>query len=96
MGSAAATRADPQPRGGVNTTLNLEFIPVKFFSVAAELTTSALYTDPIDGPLDFLAAGGALRFSDAKRFGFELGATFPLVGSNRAMLALEMRGSARF
>lgn len=87
MGSVAATKAAPQPRGGVTTNLNLAFTPVAQFSIAAEVATSLLYT----GPLDYVSAGGALRFSDGKRFGMELGAIFPLVGEQRALLALELR-----
>jgi len=91
MGSVAATKADPQPRGGLTTNLNLAFTPIPQISVAAEIATSTLYTDT----LDYVAAGGALRFSDAKRFGMEIGAVFPLVGAQRALVAAELRAHLR-
>ena len=44
---------------------------------------------------DLFAAALAVRVSDAKRFGFELGATIPLAGSERTMVALDLRFTAR-
>ncbi len=50
----------------------------------------------LDAPLDHFTVGGGLRFSDGKRFGFELGARIPVAGRARELAMLSLRASSRF
>lgn len=45
--------------------------------------------------VDHIAVAPALRFSDGKRFGFELGAALPLAGAQRALAIADLRFSIR-
>lgn len=91
LGSLAVSGA-PQPRGGVAATLGGEWRAGRAFALALDVNGTFGYT----APLDVLAAALGIRFSDGKRFGFEIAATVPLVGRERSLATLDLRASVRF
>ena len=80
-----------QPRGGVAVTAGTELRPAPGFALVVDLFSSFGYT----APLDVFAAALAIRMSDLKRFGFEIGATVPVVGRERALLRLDLKATIR-
>lgn len=91
LGSAAISKGAANPRAGGALTFGTELRPGKAFAFVLDLYGSFGYR----GPLDALAVAFALRFSDGKRFGFELGGMIPFAGVERAMVALDLRASIR-
>ena len=91
LGSAAISKGPANPRGGVAMTFGTELRPGKAFAFVVDLYGNFGYR----GPVDALAVAFALRFSDGKRFGFELGGMLPIAGTERAMVALDLRASIR-
>ena len=81
-----------QPRIGATITAGAEFRPAWRFTIVTDLHAGFGYT----APLDVLAAALALRASDGKRFGFELGATVPLLGRERAAARIDLAWTVRF
>lgn len=79
------------PRAGADFNLGLEWRAHRVFGLVVDLDAGFGYRDV----LDHLSPGFALRFSDGKRFGFELGAKLPVVGANRELLTFGLRTSAR-
>ncbi len=90
---AMAGKGAAAPRGGGTVILGAQFVPIP--EVAVVIDAKARFGWGPD-PLDMLAAAVGLRFSDCKRFGFEIDATIPLAGRDRTAVALELRGSVRF
>lgn len=78
------------PVGGNDLTFGFEARAVRQFGVAVDLNAATSTRG-----FDFLAPALALRFSDGRRFGFELGLRAPLVGDARELAALTLRASAR-
>jgi len=76
-----------QPREG-----GVEWMPAPQFGLTVDVQTGFGYT----GPVDLVAAALALRFSDGKRFGFEIGAAVPFAGRERTNVRLDFRASVRF
>jgi hypothetical protein len=93
--SAAASRGASLPRAGGSATAGLELRPARSFALAVDLHAVVAYADPANTPLDVFAAALALRFADGRRFGFEIGATVPILGRERALANLDLRGSVR-
>jgi len=91
LASAAITRGDPMPKLGGVVTAGVAFQPAAGFAVVADVHGNFGYR----GPVDVVAAAAGLRFSDSKRFGFEVGATIPIVGVERSALRLDLRASIR-
>ena len=91
LGSAVASKGPAFPRAGGAVTFGTELRPGKAFAFVLDLYGSFGYR----GPLDALAVAFALRFSDGKRFGFELGGMIPFAGTERAMVAVDLRASIR-
>lgn len=91
LGSAVASKGPAFPRAGGAVTFGTELRPGKAFAFVVDLYGSFGYR----GPLDALAVAFALRFSDGKRFGFELGGMIPFAGTERAMVAVDFRASIR-
>jgi len=80
-----------QPRIGATVNFGAEFRPAWRFSVVTDLHASFGYTEP----LDVFAGALGLRFSDGKRFGFDLGATVPIAGRERAALRIDFAWTVR-
>ncbi|MBJ93397.1 MAG: hypothetical protein CMP23_02870 [Rickettsiales bacterium] len=89
--SAALTRGDPMPQIGAVVTAGLALQPRPSFALVADLHGNFGYR----GPVDVFAGAVALRFSDRKRFGFEVGATLPILGIERSIMRLDLRASIR-
>jgi hypothetical protein len=92
LGSAAISKGAAGPRMGGALTVGTELRPGKAFAFVLDLQGSFGYR----GPLDALALAFALRFSDGKRFGFELGGILPFAGAERATVAVDLRASIRW
>lgn len=88
----AAAGGPPLPAGGLTVNLGVEVRPHPVFAFVLDLDGSFLRTDP----LDWWAVAAALRFTDTKRFGFELGARLPVAGADRTLASVLLRGSVRF
>ncbi len=80
-----------QPRLGASLTAGTELRPAPKFAVAIDLLGRFGYT----APLDVFGAALALRFSDGRRFGFELGGTVPILGRERALARVDLKFSVR-
>jgi hypothetical protein len=80
-----------QPRLGLDLHVGAELRPVTPFAVVLDLNAAV----GMLGGLDALAPSLALRFSDGRRFGFELGARVPVVGDQRELAAVSLSGTAR-
>ena len=87
--SAAAGYGPAQPRGGASLTAGVELIPVPKFAFVFDINAMFGYT----APLEVLAIAPAIRLSNGKRFGFDIGANVPLAGRERALLTLDLRAS---
>jgi hypothetical protein len=83
---AAATRA------GAWANLGVELLVHRSFGLVVDLDGGFA----VDAPLDYLDAGVGLRFSDGKRFGFELGGRVPVAGRGLELARIGLRGSVRF
>jgi hypothetical protein len=90
---AMAGKGAAAPRAGMSLVVGAEFIPVPEIAVVLDLKTRLGWGGE---PLDMLAGAIGLRFSDCKRFGFEIAGTIPFVGRERAVAAVELRASVRF
>ena len=91
LGSAAISDGPAAPRFGLALTSGIELRPGRAFAFIADLHANFGYR----APLDNLSIAMGLRFSDGKRFGFELAGVVPLAGQDRTMVALELRVSVR-
>ncbi len=92
IGSAVASSvAPPDPRGGVRLSAGLDWVPSDAIAIVVELASGLGYRDA----LDFLAASVALRFALGDVVGIELGATYPFLGEERALLSGHLAISAR-
>jgi hypothetical protein len=89
--SAAITRGDPMPLIGGVITAGLALQPAAGFAFVADLHGNFGYR----GPVDVFAGALGVRFSDSKRFGFEIGATIPITGVERSAVRLDLRASIR-
>jgi len=85
--SAAATRADPQPRLAALITAGAAWQPVWRFALVAALQTTMGYADA----LDVFAASTAVRIAIVEGLWISLDATFPLAGRERALTAAALR-----
>jgi hypothetical protein len=92
LGAAAISKGAAGPRMGGALTVGAELRPGKAFAFVLDLYGGFGYR----GPLDALAVAFALRFSDGKRFGFELGGILPFAGAERANVAVDLRASIRW
>jgi hypothetical protein len=90
---AMAGKGAAAPRAGAAVVIGAEIIPLPEVAVVLDLKTRLGWGGE---PLDMLAAGIGLRFSDCKRFGFAIVGTVPLLGRERAAAGVELRGSVRF
>jgi len=90
--SVVASSGSPDPRIGAHLNFGTELRPAPVFAMVIDLDAAFAYNDPVD----FLAVGAGLRFTDQKHFGFELGTKFPFYGADRSLVALEIRGTYRF
>lgn len=79
------------PRGGADFNVGLEWRAHRVFGLVVGLDLGFGDLDVFD----HLSPGFGLRFSDGKRFGFELGAKLPVVGARRELLTFDLRMSAR-
>jgi len=79
------------PRAGASITVGPQFQIHPTVALGVDLHAQFGYW----APLDVLALAPALRFSDGKRFGFEVSATIPLAGRERAQTAVWLRFSLR-
>lgn len=93
MFQAMAGKGAAAPRAGAGVVLGAEFIPIPEVAVVLDLKSRLGWGGQ---PLDMLAGAIGLRFSDCKRFGFEIAGTIPIVGRERAAAAVELRASVRF
>lgn len=84
-----AVPADPE--FGMTANLGIEVRPTQVFGFVVDLDASLFYVETVD----HIAPGIGLRFSDGKRFGFELGARLPVYGRERALVTLGARTSVR-
>lgn len=91
LGSAVAGPGPDLPRFGLTVTGGAELRPVRGFGFAADLHARFGY----DAPLGALAAGLGLRFSDDRRFGFEVGVTLPFAGRERRTVVAGLRGTVQ-
>jgi hypothetical protein len=91
MASVVASHAGAGPRFGASVTGGVDFVPIRRFAIAADLVSVLGYTDV----LDVFGGAVALRFSNLKRFGFELAGTFPFAGRERAQAVVMLRASVR-
>ena len=91
LGSAAISRGASQPMFGGTVTFGTELRPGKAFALVVDLHGNFGYR----APLDVLAVALGLRFSDGKRFGFEVAGIVPFAGQERAAVALDLRASIR-
>lgn len=91
LGSAAASKGPTQARLGLAPTAGLSWRAGRAFALAAEISSSFAYTAPVD----YVAAGVAFRFSDGRRAGFDLAATVPFAGRERALVTLDFRSTVR-
>ena len=90
--SVGLGKGPARPRIGAAVTAGGELRPHDTFAVGVDLYGSFGYTAPVD----VFAAALALRFSDAKRFGFEIAATVPIAGRERAAARVDFKASVRF
>ncbi len=91
IASAAISQGDPMPLVGGVVTAGLALQPAAGFAFVADLHGNFGYR----GPIDVFAGALGVRFSDKKRFGFEVGATIPITGVERSVLRLDFRASIR-
>jgi len=93
LASAVASRAGPGLRMGASLTAGAEFLPVRRFGVAIDFHSVVGYATNTD----LYAAAAALRFSNLKRFGFELAGMLPLARKNHewAQAVVMLRASVR-
>ncbi|MBW1877539.1 MAG: hypothetical protein JRI25_12150 [Deltaproteobacteria bacterium] len=87
----AAGAGPASPVLGVSPTVGAQWRPGRAFALVLDLTSSHGMTDEVD----YVAGALALRFSDGKRFGMELGASVPFAGRERALATVDLRLSAR-
>ncbi len=92
MASAAISAGAAGPRAGFAGNFGVELRPLPALAIVVDLQGNFGY----QAPVEMVAAAIGLRLSDRHRFGFELGATIPIVGRERAAVALDMRWSVRF
>jgi len=90
---AMAGKGPAAPRAGAAVVVGAEFIPIPEVAIVLDLKTRFGWAGE---PVDMLAGAIGLRFSDCKRFGFEIAGTIPIVGRERAAAAVELRASVRF
>ncbi len=90
---AMAGKGAAAPRGGGTIVLGAEFVPIPEVAIVLDAKARLGWGDE---PLDMLAGALGLRFSDCKRFGFEIDATIPITGREPAAVGLELRGSVRW
>ncbi|MCO4771029.1 MAG: hypothetical protein KDA24_13425 [Deltaproteobacteria bacterium] len=90
---AMAGKGAAAPRAGGAVVVGAEFIPIPEVAIVLDLKSRFGWGDE---PLDMLAGAIGLRFSDCKRFGFEIAGTIPIVGRDRTAAAVELRASVRF
>jgi hypothetical protein len=92
MGSAAISAGAAGPRAGLAANAGIELRPLPALAIVVDIQGNFGY----QAPVEMVAAAIGLRLSDRHRFGFELGATIPIVGRERAAVSLDMRWSVRF
>jgi len=80
------------PRGGGTVLLGAQFVPIPEVSLVLDMKSRFGWGGE---PLDMLAGAIGVRLSDCKRFGFEIDATIPITGRERAAVAVELRASVR-
>ncbi len=86
---ANAGKGPADPAFGVAPTVGVALRPGRAFAFALDVAGSFGLTAPVD----HLAVLPAFRFSDGKRFGFELGLAAPLLGRERALVLADLRFS---
>lgn len=91
LGSAAISRGASDPKAGGAVTFGTELRPGKAFAFVFDLYGNFGYR----AGLDTLAVAMGLRFSDGKRFGFEVAGAVPFAGRERAMVRIDLRASIR-
>jgi hypothetical protein len=79
------------PRAGASIAVGPEFRFHPTVALGIDLHAQFGYWSPVD----VVDVAPALRFSDGQRFGFELSATVPVVGREKAQMALWLRFSVR-
>lgn len=79
------------PRAGASVAVGPEFKLHPGIAMGFDLHGQFGYWEP----LDYVAVAPTFRFSDAKRFGFEVSATVPFAGRERAQTTLWFRFSVR-
>jgi len=89
--SVALSKGPAYPEIGAVVTAGIELQPFHGFAFVADVHGGF----GRQAPVDVVAAALALRFSDGKRFGFDVGATVPLAGRERAAMTLDLRASLR-
>lgn len=90
---AMAGKGAAAERAGAAVVLGGEIIPAPGVAIVLDAKTRLGWGGE---PLDMLAGAFGLRFSDAKRFAFSVEGTVPIVGRERAAVAVELRASVRF
>lgn len=92
FGTVAFTKGPVIPRFGLASATGVEIRPAKVFAFALDVDTSFHH----DARLDHVSAALALRFSDAKRFGFDVSLMRPLAGWQPALVVAGLKGTYRF
>jgi len=87
--SAAISKGASDPQAGGAVTFGTELRPGKAFAFVFDLYGNFGYR----APLEALAVALGLRFSDGKRFGFEVAGIVPIAGRERALVRLDLRAS---
>ena len=91
LSSAAISKGASDPQVGGAVTLGTELRPGKAFAFVFDLYGNFGYRSPLEA----LAIAMGFRFSDGKRFGFEVAAIVPFAGRERALVRLDLRASIR-
>lgn len=93
IASAAISAGAAGTRAGLASNVGVELRPLPALAVVVDLQGDFGYGGE---PVEMVAASLGLRLSDRYRFGFELGATIPIVGRERTSVSLDLRWSVRF
>lgn len=80
------------PRGGVWVHAGVDWHPLRWLAIVAELDAGFGYR----GGVDAISARLGFRFALGDRVGIELGALYPFVGAERGLLAAALSLSWRF
>lgn len=89
--SAALSHGPTQGRVGLPLTVGGAWRPGRAFALALDLQAAFAYAAAVD----HVAAAPELRFAAGPGWHLELGATVPVAGRERALLAAELRTGAR-